>query len=281
MEKSKADHLKALGPDLRIVTDKGGSHFTAKRAGQCAFLDRDQLCEIHGSHGPEAKPLTCQLFPFVLTPTDRGVSVGLSFYCPSVRAGHGRDIQEHRSNLERWLGELQLSANSGRPIIIFGTVTTGTVGYEFLERELRDRLLVSEPIELLRGFHWTLCHQYQEFGRQSPEKLFSPAPHPPSQQESRLVSELLSLAGLAEHPNDEISEDEVHDKGLSKRYLLSLLHRKFLLKGPSLLESLSLLSVIAQAIKRCGRETDRAIERLELLLTHGEGAFHLTFSVPD
>ncbi len=52
----------------------------------CVFLDEKNLCRVHASLSPEAKPLMCQTFPFKPVEfTDGRYYVRFSFACPSVR----------------------------------------------------------------------------------------------------------------------------------------------------------------------------------------------------
>ena len=91
--------------------------------GGCVFLD-GELCEIHRDIGPDAKPLTCQLFPLNLVRAPDGYHVSLSFACPAVLAGVGPPIEERRSwltgfvatdddipPLTRVIDDVSLSAN--------------------------------------------------------------------------------------------------------------------------------------------------------------------------
>jgi lysine-N-methylase len=75
----------------------------AKRAdGSCVFLDDENLCLIHKLHGMKAKPLACQLYPFILTPVAGKLHVGLRFDCPAVVRNEGA----HLSTYERELKQL-------------------------------------------------------------------------------------------------------------------------------------------------------------------------------
>jgi len=67
--------------------------------GRCVFLDPDRRCLIHSRFGPAAKPQACLDFPFRYVCTPRGVFVGLSLVCPSVRAGRGRPLEEQRAEI--------------------------------------------------------------------------------------------------------------------------------------------------------------------------------------
>jgi len=81
----------------------------AKRAdGGCVFLDSDNLCLIQKQHGPEAKPLACRLYPFVLTPFAGSLGVGLRFDCPAVCTNQGQTLPSYRRELKQLAKQLAL-----------------------------------------------------------------------------------------------------------------------------------------------------------------------------
>ncbi len=74
----------------------------AKRAdGRCVFLDDENLCAIHRKYGLEAKPLACQLFPFVFTPFAGQLWVGMRYDCTAVARNLGGDLTQFRKELRR------------------------------------------------------------------------------------------------------------------------------------------------------------------------------------
>lgn len=98
---------------LRVINENGAAfskndeggyviHYADPAQPRCGFLADDKLCRIHSELGMEAKPLTCQQFPFHVTETPDGVYVGVSFFCTSVRENSGRPLQAH----EDWLRQL-------------------------------------------------------------------------------------------------------------------------------------------------------------------------------
>jgi lysine-N-methylase len=60
--------------------------------GACVFLNEQGLCRIHAKFGEQAKPLPCQLYPYVFHPGGRKVPVSLRFSCPSVVANKGAPV---------------------------------------------------------------------------------------------------------------------------------------------------------------------------------------------
>src|SRR5689334_11464399 len=47
--------------------------------GACVFLGKGNRCLVHERGGPEAKPLACRLYPFILAPAGNHWRVGLRF----------------------------------------------------------------------------------------------------------------------------------------------------------------------------------------------------------
>ncbi len=94
-----------LGTDNLFVKSKlaGPSQLgLQKRAnGDCVFLDENNLCLIHKHHGLAAKPIACQLFPFVLTPFAGELRVGLRFDCPGVCQSDGPALSSNMKDLHR------------------------------------------------------------------------------------------------------------------------------------------------------------------------------------
>jgi Fe-S-cluster containining protein len=68
---------------------------------RCVMLSSENACRIHAELGAQAKPTTCQTFPFHVTDTPDGVYVGVSFYCTSVRQNSGRPLAEHELELRQ------------------------------------------------------------------------------------------------------------------------------------------------------------------------------------
>src|SRR3954452_8940043 len=51
----------------------------------CSFLDGGSgLCSIHRTHGEQALPVTCRMFPRIVLHDDRGTFVSLSHFCPTA-----------------------------------------------------------------------------------------------------------------------------------------------------------------------------------------------------
>ena len=78
--------------------------------GACIFLSAAGRCRIHERFGGQAKPLPCQLYPFVLIPAGGHWRVGLRFSCPSSAENKGRSVTEHQKELARFAAELESQA---------------------------------------------------------------------------------------------------------------------------------------------------------------------------
>jgi lysine-N-methylase len=78
--------------------------------GACIFLSATGRCRIHERFGGEAKPLPCQLYPFVLIPAGSHWRVGVRFSCPSSAENKGRSVSEHQKELARFAAELERRA---------------------------------------------------------------------------------------------------------------------------------------------------------------------------
>jgi lysine-N-methylase len=68
--------------------------------GACVFLNEQGLCRIHAKFGEQAKPLPCQLYPYVFHPGGRKVAVSLRFSCPSAVANRGTPVGKQMDQLK-------------------------------------------------------------------------------------------------------------------------------------------------------------------------------------
>lgn len=94
--------IQEQGPVFRQVEDQVFIQ-NSKDCPNCRFLAEDQLCSIHREFGFEAKPATCQLFPFVMTQTPEGIFAGVTYYCTATRQNHGRNTGAHEADLRAQL----------------------------------------------------------------------------------------------------------------------------------------------------------------------------------
>ena len=104
------DWRSELGEQVLFVRSRAAGKYgygLAKRAdGSCVFLDDDNLCVIHKLHGLKAKPVACQLFPFVFTPMGGDLRVGLRFDCTGVCQNNGAKLTTNMADLRRLADEI-------------------------------------------------------------------------------------------------------------------------------------------------------------------------------
>jgi len=93
--------------------------------GSCVFLGENNLCKIHGKFGLDAKPLPCQVFPYVLIPTGNEWSVGVRYACPSAAKNLGTPVVKQRDLIvdfkdkliEREKFTITLAENKVKPML--------------------------------------------------------------------------------------------------------------------------------------------------------------------
>lgn len=146
----EAERIEQHPLGLRVINRNGSAfdksedgyviHFPNLDDPRCGFLLDDNRCEIHAELGIDAKPVTCQQFPFMMTKTPDGIFVGASFFCTSVRENSGRPLQAH----EPWL--MERMKQGVRATIIDDEVPlseeqqTSWADYRAFEQELSRRI---------------------------------------------------------------------------------------------------------------------------------------------
>lgn len=94
---------------LRVIQERGAALVPKKhewvlnmnpQQPRCGFLEPDLLCGLHKELGPEAKPHTCRLFPYILSETPEGLFVGVSYSCSAARSNAGRPLSEQQADIE-------------------------------------------------------------------------------------------------------------------------------------------------------------------------------------
>lgn len=85
----------------------GRRHYELSKLGdgRCVFLRDNGRCRIHERFGSEAKPLACQIFPYVLVPAGDHFRVSLRFACPSAAGSKGRAVATHSEEIRRYVGQ--------------------------------------------------------------------------------------------------------------------------------------------------------------------------------
>ncbi len=80
-----------------IVGFRGGQYLRQKSDGACVFLLDDGRCRVHAEFGFEAKPIACQMFPYMVSPTETTSQMGVSFACQSVVENKGKLVNQQVS----------------------------------------------------------------------------------------------------------------------------------------------------------------------------------------
>lgn len=98
--------------------EKEGLPFThvivATEDGYCPFL-KDHLCVIHAEHGMEAKPQTCQLFPYTFTQTPTGAYATVSMVSLAAMYNVGTPLNEQQDYLRQKLIEYEKVMSAHAP----------------------------------------------------------------------------------------------------------------------------------------------------------------------
>ncbi len=133
------------------------------RDNRCVFLTSDGKCRIHAEHGASAKPLGCQLFPFVLLPAEGAWQLSTRFDCPSMAASKGDPISTHVAGLKRLAAELPATNHGAGAIKIRSGRPASENEVQHLVRALDRRLSrkahsLSRRLRELRHIADTLAH---------------------------------------------------------------------------------------------------------------------------
>ena len=95
-----------------VVPDGRPGHFrlNQKADGACVFLGADNRCRIHAEFGGTAKPMSCQIYPFIMVPAGDHWRVSLRLACPSAVADRGRPLADHAAELHDYAALLEADA---------------------------------------------------------------------------------------------------------------------------------------------------------------------------
>src|SRR5262249_27258096 len=99
----KDPHL--TGTPVVVPAKRGGQspdRLNQRSDGSCVFLYDSGKCRIHAKFVLTAKPLACQIYPFVLVPCGEHWRVSLRFACPSVTKNLGQNLTGHLPELRRF-----------------------------------------------------------------------------------------------------------------------------------------------------------------------------------
>lgn len=106
VEPSVVQRLKGSPLELRVIQERGRAFegpniYKDADHPRCGFLESDNLCSIHREMGYEAKPLTCQQYPFSFTQVPGGdIYVSAAYSCTAVREEVGPPLEDSRESIE-------------------------------------------------------------------------------------------------------------------------------------------------------------------------------------
>jgi Fe-S-cluster containining protein len=106
-------------------------------SGLCRFLGDDKLCIIHKRFGLEAKPATCQRFPYHFARTPTGVYASLSYVSVGACANVGRELSEYVDELAALHERLGGDREHGAEVALTDTKRIGWNDYLALEERIR------------------------------------------------------------------------------------------------------------------------------------------------
>jgi lysine-N-methylase len=122
--------------------------------GRCVFLGDDKLCLIHNLYGLNAKPVACQLYPFVFTPFAGELRVGLRFDCPVVCRNEGQQLSVYKNELNRLEKQIvPASAKEIEPPAISPGRKVSPKRFD-ATNEILLKIVNSDALPLLRRLHW-------------------------------------------------------------------------------------------------------------------------------
>jgi len=158
IEKQNWTTADGVDPDSMIVAE--GNLFRLGHAsdGTCVFFDPSGRCRIHAKFGEAAKPLACQLYPLVIHPAGKKLTVGMRFSCPSAVANHGQLLLAQRAAIQK-LASLVVPDNyeEGSPPPVLATSGIGWPDFLRFVNWLDASLAATDvpvALKLLRTLHW-------------------------------------------------------------------------------------------------------------------------------
>ena len=138
-----------------------GYGLAKRQDGRCVFLDNENLCAIHKKFGSNAKPMACQLYPFVLTPIAGRLHIGLRFDCPAVCQSHGDSLLKYRSELEKIAQKLIPKSTLLEQIPKISHNKRASAEQLELVNQAILKIVTSNAVDLAVRLHWIerlLCH---------------------------------------------------------------------------------------------------------------------------
>jgi len=147
-----------LGVDKLYVRSreaKVSGYGLARRAdGRCVFLDEENLCAIHRLHGLKAKPLACQLYPFVFTPFAGKLRVGLRFDCPAVCGNEGQSLTAYKKEIRQLAKQIvPTHAVETEVPFLLTRVKISDAWFDAIN-EILLKIVNSNALTLVQRLHW-------------------------------------------------------------------------------------------------------------------------------
>lgn len=135
-------HVVTRQPELRSDVLQTGAE------GECLFFG-DGRCELHAALGAEAKPRSCQRFPFGLTATPGGGRITTNHRCPCRTLGERPSVEadEVEPVLRDPAGRLRADTRVAAEVPWTARKRIPFDRWEATEHALRERLAGGEPAE--------------------------------------------------------------------------------------------------------------------------------------
>jgi Fe-S-cluster containining protein len=166
VEEAELVPLRPLGHRIvgRDASVKGWA-FRVVDTGACPFLQPDDnLCRVHATLGPQAKPLTCRSFPFYFVGTPAGVRAATSHRCTCRSIGDRQALEPERVRAELGVadGPLPLAWTAPARIAVDAERDVSFAEWTAREARLLEKLnagtglaaLLGAPFPSLRNDRW-------------------------------------------------------------------------------------------------------------------------------
>jgi Fe-S-cluster containining protein len=175
-------YRRQLGKGVDPLVVEGDRVTTARLAdSSCAFLDPDNLCQLHKELGGHSKPLVCQTYPYLLTETPDGIFATISYACPAALECTGPTLEESRSALEDVIFSRWSETPQGQPVGERVRITQehwlSWSDYLVLEKEILRAFSAARPVETLLAAAVLLLLAEPANGEPSPRTWTLDAPY--------------------------------------------------------------------------------------------------------
>lgn len=130
---------KYPGHEIIVFDDSHSTGSLEKINGACIMME-DNQCSIHRDLGYDYKPLACRKFPLIFTSTPDGIFVSACYYCPSVRYGIGKPLDEHFASIRELITHSDVKTFSAEIVHISDSICTDWEGYLAVEKLVTNNL---------------------------------------------------------------------------------------------------------------------------------------------